>query len=145
MNHLAHSKNTSISRSLMAGLACGIAAAALSGLYTYIYRKATDYSGSMYFEPLLIFFAFPVVFLIAAVIYFEMADYMKKGGLLFIILIVSLTIIGAIFGLAEFEKGKQGLLLGYVLITGVLLALVPFLATHAKIFMDKDEFAESDD
>ena len=64
MEHLAHSKNTSISRALMARLACGIAAAVLSGIYTYFYRKATDYSGSFYFEPLLLFVGFPILFLL---------------------------------------------------------------------------------
>ena len=145
MNHLAHSKNTSISRSMMAGLACGILAAMLSGAYTYFYRKATDYSGSMYFEPLIIFFAFPVLFIVAALIYFEMADYIKRGGLIFILIVIALVVFAIFFGLKDFEKGKQGLLIGYILITGVLLALLPFLSTHAKIFMDKDEYTESDD
>src|SRR5687767_7429178 len=141
MEHLAHSKNTSISRALMAGLACGIAAAILSGIYTYFYRKATDYTGSFYFEPLLLFVGFPVLFLIFALIYFEMTDYMKRGGLLFSVVILALTLVGTIFGLGEIEKGEEGLLLGYLLITGVLLAvLLPFLATHAKIFMDKEEY-----
>jgi hypothetical protein len=145
MNHLAHSKNTSISRALLAGLACGIVAAVLSAIFTYFYRKATDYSGSFYFEPLLLFVGFPVLFLIGALIYFEMTDYMKRGGLLFSLLILAMTVVGTIFGLGEIEKGEEGLLLGYMLIGGVLLAvLLPFLATHAKIFMDKEEYIESD-
>ena len=130
----------------MAGLACGIAAAVLSGIYTYFYRKATDYSGSFYFEPLLLFVGFPVLFLIASVIYFEMADYMKRGGLLFSLLILALVLVGTVFGLGEIQQGEEGLLLGYILISGLLLAgLLPFLATHAKIFMDKEEYLESDE
>lgn len=145
MEHLAHSKNTSISRALMAGLACGIAAAVLSGIYTYFYRKATDYSGSFYFEPLLLFVGFPILFLVAALIYFEMTDYMRRGGLLFSIVILALVVVGAFFGLGEIDRGEEGLLLGYMLIGGILLAvLLPFLATHAKIFMDKEEYIESD-
>ena len=146
MNHLAHSKNTSISRALLAGLACGIAAALLSGGYTYFYRKATDYSGSFYFEPLLLFFGFPVLFLIAALVYFEMTDVLKRGGLLFSVLVLILMLAGVFFGLGKIELGEEGLLLGYMLITGILLALLlPFLATHARIFMDKEEYLESDD
>ena len=43
-----------------------------------------------------------------------------------------------------YNEGIEGLLLGIILITGLLISfMLPFLATHAKIFMDKEEFSES--
>ena len=71
MMHLARSKNTSFSRSLMAGLACGIFAALWNIVYAYFYRKATDFTGAAVFEPLLIFVAFPLLFMITGFIFFE--------------------------------------------------------------------------
>jgi drug/metabolite transporter (DMT)-like permease len=146
MNHFAHSKNTSISRSLMAGLACGIVGAVLSVAYLYFYRKATEYSGTEFFEPMMIFFGIPLLFIIAGLIYFEMTDVIKRGGLLFSLLFLSVTLIVIFFGLDRFGKDKQGLLIGMVIICGVLLSfLLPFLASHAQIFMDKEQMSESDD
>ena len=130
----------------MAGLACGITAAALSIAFSYFYRKSTAYSGAEFFEPLLIFIAFPLFFVVAGVIYFEMADTIKKGGLIFSVIFLALMLVSVIFWLDNFDKAKQGLLLGMILISGLLLSfLLPFLATHAQVFMDKEEFSESVD
>jgi drug/metabolite transporter (DMT)-like permease len=145
MIHLAHSKNTSISRSLMAGLACGIVAAVLNVAYSYFYRKATGFTGAALFEPLIIFIAFPLLFLIAGFIFFEMADTIKKGRPIFTILFLTLMCIGTILNLNNGVVGKEGLIMGIVLITGILIALLlPFLATHPKIFMDKEGLSESE-
>jgi hypothetical protein len=144
MIHWAQSKNTSISRSLMAGLACGIVAAIINVAYSYFYRKATAFSGATLFEPLVMFVAFPLLFVTAGLVYFEMVDSIKKGGLLFTLLFLLLMGAATIINLTGTQGGKEGLLLGIILITGVLMAFVlPFLATHAKIFMDKEEFSES--
>jgi len=146
MNHLAHSKNTSISRSLMAGLACGIIAALLNALFSYFYRKSTAFSGAEYFEPLLIFIGFPLFFLAAGLVFFEMADTMKRGGLLFSIICICLVLVAVIFWLGNLDQERQGLFLGMTLICGLLLSfLLPYLATHARIFMDKEEMQISED
>jgi hypothetical protein len=40
----------------------------------------------------------------------------------------------------------RGLLLGIEILTGLVIALLlPFLATHPKIFMENEEFSESVD
>jgi drug/metabolite transporter (DMT)-like permease len=145
MLHLAHSKNTSFSRSLLAGFACGIVAALLNVTYGYFYRTATDYSGAILVEPLVIFIAFPLIFIIGGFIFFEMVEFIKRGGLFFTLLFLLLMLIAIMVNLKSADKGKEGLLLGMILITGLLMSfLLPFLATHAKIFMDKETYEESD-
>ena len=141
--HLALSKNTSLSRSLLAGLTSGIVAAFLNAGYTYFYRRAVDFAGYKVIEPLLIFIAFPLLFIIAGIIFFEMVENIKKGRLIFTMLFLLSMVIEIIFAV-RLGNGIAGLLLGLILITGILLSfLLPFLATHPKIFMDKEELSES--
>jgi hypothetical protein len=144
MIHWAHSKNTSISRSIMAGLACGIVAAVLIVTYGYFFRKATGFSGVPFFEPMVLFIACPLLFVVAGAIFFGMADSVKKGGLLFTALFLTLTIVGAIVNI-DGGAEQEGLFLGMILITGTMLSfLLPYLATHPKLFMDKQELEESE-
>jgi len=144
--HLASSKNTSFSRSLLAGIVCGILAAILNLVYTVYYRKVTDFTGYKVVEPLLIFIAFPLLFVIAGFIFFEMVENIRKGRLYFTVLSLVMMAIALIFGLRQLERGIGDLLFGITLITGLIVSLLlPFLATHPKIFMDKEELAESTD
>ena len=145
MLHLSRSLNTSFSRCLMAGLACGIIAAILNAAYSYFYGNLTGFAVSV-FDPLLIFFGVPLLFMIAGFILYEMVEYIKGGRLLFTILAIMLVIAATIVALNKYGKEMDGLLLGINLISGLILAfLLPYLATHAKIFMDNDEFSESAD
>ena len=144
--HLAATKNTSFSRSLLAGIVCGILAAILNLAYTTFYRKATDFTSFKVVEPLLIFIAFPLLFVIAGFIFFEMVENIKKGRLYFTILSLLMMGVALVFGLRQLDKGIGDLLFGIILITGLLVSLLlPFLATHPKIFMDKEELSESTD
>ena len=144
--HLSTTKNTSFSRSLLAGIVCGILAGILNVAYTMFYRKATDFNTYKVVEPLLIFIAFPLLFVIAGFIFFEMVENIRKGRLYFTILSLVMMAIALIFGLRPLEKGIGDLLFGIILITGLLVSLLlPFLATHPKIFMDKEELSESTD
>ena len=144
--HLASAKNTSFSRSLLAGIVCGILAAILNLVYTTFYRKATDYTSFKVVEPLLIFIAFPLLFVIAGFIFFEMVENIKKGRLYSTILSLVMMGVALVFGLRQLDKGIGDLLFGIILITGLLVSLLlPFLATHPKIFMDKEELSESTD
>jgi drug/metabolite transporter (DMT)-like permease len=144
--HLAATKNTSFSRSLLAGIVCGILAAILNVAYTVLYRRAADFNAYKVVEPLLIFIAFPLLFVIAGFIFFEMVENIKKGRSYFTILSLVMMAIALIFGLRALEKGIGYLLFGIILITGLLVSLLlPFLATHPKIFMDKEELSESID
>ncbi|HZJ59422.1 MAG TPA: hypothetical protein VFD24_04070 [Chitinophagaceae bacterium] len=144
--HLAATKNTSFSRSLLAGIVCGILAAILNLAYTTFYRKATDFTSFKVVEPLLIFIAFPLLFVIAGFIFFEMVENIKKGRLYFTILSLVMMGVALVFGLRQLDKGIGDLLFGIILITGLLVSLLlPFLATHPKIFMDKEELSESTD
>ena len=144
--HLAATKNTSFSRSLLAGIVCGILAAILNVVYTVFYRKATDFTAYKVVEPLLIFIAFPLLFVIAGFIFFEMVENIRKGRVYFTILSLIMMGVALLFGLRQLEKGIGDLLFGIILITGLLVSLLlPFLATHPKIFMDKEELSESID
>ncbi|HEV8283764.1 MAG TPA: hypothetical protein VGQ09_05620 [Chitinophagaceae bacterium] len=144
--HLAITKNTSLSRSLLAGFTCGLIAAFLNAGYTFFYRKATEFTEYKVIEPMLIFIAFPLFFVTAGIIFFEMIENMKKGRLFFIILSLSLTVVAVILDLSQLASEPAYLLLGIILITGLLGSfLLPFLATHPKIFMDKEELSESVD
>jgi hypothetical protein len=146
MLHLARSINTSISRCLMAGLACGILAAVLHAGYIYLYGSVTDFTGGMLLSPLPIFIGVPLLYMLAGFILFEMVEYIKKGRLIFMILLLLLTTIAIILASTRYGEEMEGLMLGIILINGLLLSLLlPYLATHAKIFMDKEEFSESAD
>jgi hypothetical protein len=144
MMHYAPLRNTSLSRSLLAGLACGILAALLIVIYGIIYIKATAFSGSVFFEPLLIFIGTPLLFLITGFIFFEMVEYIKKGRMFFTVVFLLLMLMATIPSLNNQDKAKAGLFLGIIVITGLLISfLLPFLATHARIFMDQEEYTES--
>ena len=104
--HLSAAKNTSFSRSLLAGIVCGILAAILNIAYTVFYRKATDFTAYKVVEPLLIFIAFPLLFVIAGFIFFEMVENIRKGRLYFTILSLVMMAIALIFGLRPLEEGN---------------------------------------
>ncbi len=142
-------RNTSFSRSLIAGLICGIIAAVLNAAYNFYYRKATGFESGRFIEPLIIFIAFPLLLIIAGLIFFEMVEYVKRGKLLFTVLFLVLMLVAIIVdlftqGTQPLMSGTRGLLFGMEIITGLLIAfLLPFLATHPKIFMEEEELSES--
>ena len=144
--HLARFKNTSLSRCLMAGFACGIIAALVNAMYSYFYRNATDFDGSLLFTPLLIFVGFPILFVLTGVIFYEMVDHVRKGRLCFTVAFLLLMGLAIILNLNQQNKGAEGLLLGIILISGFLMSLLlPYIATHSKIIMDEEEFKESEE
>ena len=141
--HLAAQKNTSLSRSLLAGLVAGLVGAFLAAGYTFFYRKATDITGYKIVEPMLIFMVIPIIVISTGLIFFEMVENMKRGRLFFTIISLFVTLAAIVFAL-RLEKGIRELLFGIILITGLLISfLLPFLATHPKLFMDEEELSES--
>jgi hypothetical protein len=146
MLHLSRSLNTSTSRCLMAGLACGILAAVLNAIYTYFYGNSADLSHGMLLSPVTFFIGIPILFLLAGFILFEMVEYVKKGRIIFSILFLLLTALATIIALNRYDQGMDGLVAGLIIINGLLISLLlPYLATHAKLFMDKEEYRESED
>lgn len=144
--HLAAKLHTSISRSLLAGLACGIIAALLDEVYNVIFINASRYNGTVLSSPVVIFIGIPLFTVIGGAIFYEMVEYVKSGKLLFTLLFLLLMALAIIVDLNRSGKEMKGLVLGIVLITGLLTALLlPFFATHAKIFMDKEDFKESEE
>jgi hypothetical protein len=143
-----HAKESSFSRALLAGLICGIITAALIAFYTFEYRKMTDFKGLGYIEPLLIFIAFPLLLVIAGFVFLGMVELFRNGELLFVVLALLVTIGAIVFILVTKEgpvmSGGKGLLLGVTAIAGLVIAfLLPFLGTHPKIFMEREELLES--
>lgn len=130
----------------MAGLACGILAAVLNAVYTYIYGNATNLSHGMLLSPVTFFIGVPILFLAAGFIFFEMVEYIKKGRFIFSILFLLLTALATMIVLNMYEGAMEGFVAGLIIINGLLISLLlPYLATHAKLFMDRDEYSESAD
>jgi len=142
--HLAKLRNTSLSRCLIAGFACGIVAALLNVLYAYFYRHATDFNGSLLFTPLFIFVGFPILFVLISVIFYEIIDHLKRGKLWFTVTFLLLTAVAVVLDVNQQSKEAEGLQLGIILISGFLVSLLlPYVATHAKIIMDEEELKET--
>jgi len=144
-----HAKNTSFSRSVVAGLVCGLIASLLNVVYDLIYRTSTGFESDKLISPIPIYFSTPVVLIICGVIFFEMVEYLKIGKLLFTAFFLALTAILVIIDLFRYGNvtdlsGMRGLLLGIEIVTGLSIALLlPFFATNPKIFMENEEFNES--
>ena len=142
-------RNTSFSRSVIAGLICGIIAAVLNAVYDYFFRNATGFDKDKLISPLVIFSAVPIILIIAGVIFFEMAEFMKRGRLIFttlflVIMLVAIAIDLTVRGNSNSLPRTNGLLLGMEIVTGLIIAfLLPFLATHPWIFMENEELSES--
>ena len=85
---------------------------------------------------------------IAGFIFLGMVEQFKNGELLFVVLALVVMAGVIVFVLVTKEgpvmSGSKGLLLGITAITGLIIAfLLPFLGTHPKIFMEKEELLES--
>jgi len=143
-----HARESSFSRALLAGVICGIIAAVLIILYASQYRKLTGFGGLTYIEPSIIFVAGPMFMVLAGFIFLGMVEVFKNGETLFVIAALVLTVAAVIFDTVynggPLLSGREGLILGVVLIAGLIVSfLLPFLGTHPKIFMEKEELLES--
>src|SRR5215470_13081330 len=110
-----HAKESSFSRALLAGLICGIIAAALIAFYNFEFRKLTDFKGFGFIEPLLIFIALPLFMVIAGFVFLGMVEVWKRGELYFVIIALLLTAGAVIFVLVYnggSMSGRNGLVLG---------------------------------
>jgi hypothetical protein len=145
MLHLARSRNTSLSRCLMAGLACGLLAGFLGAVYTYAYGQAASFTGGMWFSPLTFFVGIPILFVIAGYLLFEMVEFVSAGRGIFMVLIILLTALGVILSL-RYKGDMAGLMVGLMVINGLLMSLLlPYFATHARIFMDREEYEDTEE
>src|SRR6266498_5608929 len=143
-----HAKESSFSRAVLAGLLCGIIAAILIVIYSFEYRKITGFKGLGLIEPLSIFIAVPLLLVLAGFVFLGMVELFRQGELYFIVLALLLTVGTIVFELVFKEgpvmSGSKGLILGIVAIAGLIISfLLPFLGTHPKIFMEKEELLES--
>jgi len=143
-----HAKESSFSRALLAGLISGIVAAVLIVIYSLEYRKITGFKELGIVEPLIIFVTLPLLLVLAGFVFLGMVELFKQGELYFTLLALLLTVGTIIFELVFKEgqalSGSKGLTIGIVAIAGLIISfLLPFLGTHPKIFMEKEELLES--
>lgn len=136
-------KKMSFSRSLLAGLLCGVVTAFIIIVYALFYRDITDFEKYTALSPVVIFIATPVVMVVIAVVYFIFVHYIKKGEFLFITLFLALILISLSFtvnmqpgGSKIFLTRAHGLLAGMELITGLAACVfLPYLVRHPRIYM----------
>jgi len=124
MLHLARSYNTSLSRCLMAGLACGLIAGFLGAVYTYAYGQAAAFTGGMLFSPLTFFVGVPIFFVLAGYLLFEMIEHVRAGRGIFMVLFLVLTVLGIILSLGRYEADMSGLMVGLIAINGLILSFL---------------------
>jgi hypothetical protein len=134
---------TTLSKSILAGLLSGVIAALINLLFVIIYRESTGFGGDdISVMPLTIFIGFPSLLLLAGMCYFLIQKHLPNGNMWFSAL--SMTIMAAliIFVIEDTRhhhgsllSGSRGLFLGLVVITFLLAAfLIPYFARHAKIY-----------
>jgi hypothetical protein len=135
-----------LGRGILAGLFVGIIASVLIIAYNVIYRGAEDFLSYAVVMPVSIFFFFPIFSLAVGGIYFLFLEHMKKGREFYIIVVLAVTALIALFTAfagrhsdPALEKFR-GLLLGLEVIEGCLAAFfIPFFANHPNWFLtDKD-------
>ena len=142
-------KNVRLSRTLLAALLAGLICAVIVGVFVYNFRHWADSTTMVIFSPLVLFIGIPLVFLLAGIIFFELAHWANGPGIykvIFAILTLLVIAIDLEIFSGNFElTGSTRLVFGMELINGLLLTfLLPFLATHPRLFMTGDGLMFSD-
>ncbi len=133
-------KKPFFSISILAGVFTGIIITLINLFYNIGYRELTGFSNGLLINVSSIIFVTMLLLLVIGCLFYVLAEYVKKGRLLFIIIILLLTILCVVLTLSlrqnAFSSGFDGLFLGLELITGISAAfLVPYFARHSEIFM----------
>jgi hypothetical protein len=131
----------SFSKYLLAGLLTGIGAALLNLIYMIIYRDATGFATAKIIMPLSIFIGFPILLGLAGCAFFLIKRHLSGGTSWYMIFCFSLlaallliTIIDTRDDGGGLLSGLRGLCLGMEIIACLLAALIPYLASHDKIY-----------
>jgi len=131
---------TPFSMALMTSVFVGFVTTILCLIYNIIYRDETGFPLSDFINVSTLIFAVNLLFVIIGFIYFTFVNFSKRSELIFIVLFLLLTIVGAVKSesvvrSADHELTLQfrGLLLGIVLITGIGILAIPLLF-HSKVF-----------
>lgn len=135
---------TSFSKSVLAGLLTGVIAAFVNLIYVVVFRETSNFGGDeIIVMPLTIFIGFPILLVIAGCAYYLFKRHLPSGTLWFIgislatmVALIIVTVQDTPMNQGTFFSGARGLFLGMVIITFLLAAfLVPYFATHSKIFI----------
>ncbi len=138
-------KQTPLSRSLMAGLANGIMATIVNLVFNYVYRGITKLSllvSIINVESII--FATLFVSIIAGLIYHFIVFYLKKSAVIYTVAIIVFTVIAILAGFTyhrsvdlHVSRQFEGLYSGIVIITGLSSAfMIPWLAKHKNAFFN---------
>ena len=129
-----------LSKAVLTGLFAGFTATVVCLIYNLIFRESTSFSLSDIINVSSLIFAVNLLFLVIGIVYYGFITSFRKGGLLFMIIFVLLTIFFS--WKAEtvhrspdplLNSEFRQLLLGIVIITGVSAAfLLPFLFHNKK-------------
>ena len=129
---------TPLYKSIMAGLATGIAVTIISLVYNYVYRLITHFSPNVSkINVATISFACILLCLIAGLLHYLIVTYWHKSDKIFMSLFIVVTIAATL--LAAFNSGMtsqfEGLYIGIVIITGICAAfLIPWFSSHKNVF-----------
>jgi len=131
-----------LGRCLLAGLLTGIIAAVIVSIFNVVYRRETDLIAYAVVMHLSIFMAFPLFHLISGGFYFLFIEHLRKGTLIFIIVMLLGTVISALITTYAGNRSDptveafRGLLVGLEIIGGLLAAfLIPYLVRHPTLFL----------
>jgi len=135
-----------LGRGLLAGLFAGMIISVVILIFNVIYRGSVHLYIYNVVMPVSIFMVFPLFNLVAGGVYYLFVGHLRKGCLLFILIVVLVMVLAA---LATYFIDRstdhnyeefRGLLVGLELIEGIMAAiLIPFFASHPTLFLtDKD-------
>ena len=132
-------------RGILGGLFVGIATAVLGLAFDFIYRKITNYQFSEYINiNSIIFFCIPTL-VVGGIVYSIIAEYLKNGVVIYMVLSVLLTILVAFIPLGpnmlptgeQMPSSARGLTMGIEIITGAMGAFaLPYFAKHPEVWGD---------
>lgn len=132
-------------RGILGGLFVGIATAVLGLAFDFIYRKITNYQFSEYINiNSIIFFCIPTL-VVGGIVYSIIAEYLKNGVVIYMVLCVLLTILVAFIPLGpnmlptgeQMPASARGLTMGIEIITGTMGAFaLPYFAKHPEVWGD---------
>ena len=135
-----------LGRCLLAGLFTGIITAIIVIAFNVIYRGIAHLYTYAIVMPFSIFSVFPLANLAAGGIYFLFFTHLRKGRLLFSLIVVLVTaliaLITAFTGQATDHENEafRGLLVGLEIIEGVMAAImIPFFANHPTLYLTDDD------
>ncbi|HEV9037576.1 MAG TPA: hypothetical protein VGQ51_13170 [Puia sp.] len=135
-----------LGRCLLAGLLTGIVAAVIVSIFNIIYRRETELIAYAVVMHLSIFMAFPFFHLVSGGFYYLFIDHLKKGTLIFVVIMLLGTVISALITAYAGNRSDptveafRGLLIGLEIIGGLLGAfLIPYLVRHPTLFLTAED------